>query len=58
MKKKYSTEQPNKIKNLIYSFLKMINFFDTDESAPLPTPNDEVKEILFESSDFDLQLVR
>jgi len=60
MKNKYSTEQPNKIKNLINSLLKVINFFEgTDKSLPLPKPNEEVKEILIESSSIlFLQFVR
>jgi len=50
MKNKFSTELPNKTRDLIASLLKEINFFNKSPSSP----EGEVKEILFKCSDFYL----
>jgi len=55
MKNQFSTEQPNKTKDIINSLLKELNFFD--KSPPRYT--DEVnKRELFKCSCFDLLLMR
>jgi len=41
MKKKFSSDQPNNMRDLINVLLKGINFFEGTDKSPLP--NDEVK---------------
>lgn len=57
MRNQFSTEQPNRTRDLINNLLKEISFFGGADKYPTKS-NEEVKRYTFECLDFHLQFVR